>query len=118
MNKIKNKVMLIGHLGADPDFKEFDNGKKMAKFSVATSDYYKNAQDERVTDTQWHHMVAWGPLAEIAKEHLKKGVEVAIDGKLTYRVYEDKDGKRNNLTEIIVNEFVKFTKSATKAVPS
>ncbi|MHB1277083.1 MAG: single-stranded DNA-binding protein [Bacteroidia bacterium] len=104
MNNVKNSVRLIGHLGQDPEFKE--TGKsKLVKFSLATNDTYKNEAGEKVEETQWHHLIAWGKQAEVAKEYLKKGSEIAIEGKLTTRTYDDKDGIKRYFTEIVVRDF-------------
>ncbi len=85
MYAIKNKVQLIGHLGNKPEIKNTDGGKKLAQFNLATNESYRNAKGEKVTDTQWHRVVAWGKLAEIAEKYLDKGKEVAIEGKLVNR---------------------------------
>lgn len=106
MYNLKNRVQLIGHLGMDPDVKQLDSGRNMAKFSLATNGTYKNQKGEKITDTQWHNLVAWGKTAEIAEKYLKKGSEVAVDGKLTSRSYEDKDGVKKYITEVVVNEIL------------
>ena len=94
MNTIKNTVQLIGNLGKDVDLVKFENGNQLAKMSLATNDYYRNKEGEKVEETQWHNLVAWGKKAEVMARILKKGNEVAIQGKLTHRTYEDKDGKK------------------------
>lgn len=104
MYALKNKVQLIGNLGGKPEIKNFDGGKKMARFSVATSETYRNAKGEKVTETQWHNLVAWGKVAEIAEKYLDKGSEVAVEGKLTSRTWNDKDGVKRYITEVQVNE--------------
>ena len=104
MYALKNKVQLIGNLGADPDIKNLESGKKLVRFSLATSENYRNAKGEKVTETQWHNVVAWGKVAEIAEKYLKKGSEVAIEGKLINRNYNDKDGNKKYITEVVVNE--------------
>lgn len=104
MNNLKNSVRLIGHLGQNPDVKSMNSGRKMAKVSIATSDYYKNEQGEKVTETQWHNLVAWGKQAEILEKYLKKGSEIAVEGKLANRSYTDKQGIKRYTTEILVNE--------------
>lgn len=104
MNALVNKVQLIGNLGKEPEVKTLESGKKMARFSVATSESYRNAKGEKVTETQWHNLVAWGKLAEIVEKYLVKGKEVAIEGKLINRSYNDKDGNKKYITEIQVNE--------------
>jgi len=106
MYALKNKVQLIGNLGNAPEVKTFDSGKKMARFSVATSESYRNAKGEKVTETQWHNLVAWGKVADIAEKFLTKGKEVAIEGKLINRSYEDKNGKKRTITEVQVNELL------------
>ena len=110
MYALKNKVQLIGHLGNDPEIKNLESGKKVAKISIATSESYKKENGERVTETQWHNLVVWGKVAEIAENYLHKGSEVAIEGKLTYRDYTDKDGVKRYVTEIIVNEILLLDK--------
>ena len=81
MNALKNRVQLIGNLGNDPEIVNLDGGSKLAKFSIATSESYKNAQGEKVEETQWHNIVAWGKTAEIVENYLAKGKQVAVDGK-------------------------------------
>lgn len=104
MYALKNKVQLIGHLGGKPEVKETEKGKKLATFSVATSESYRNAKGEKVTETQWHRLVAWGKVAEIAEKYLDKGKEVAIEGKLVTRTYNDKEGNKRYITEVQVSE--------------
>lgn len=106
MKSLRNSVQLIGRLGNDPELKNLDNGKMLTKFSMATSESYKNSQGERVEETQWHNIVAWGKTAEIASNYLKKGSEVAIEGKLIHRSYETTTGERKYITEINLNEMV------------
>ena len=106
MSTLRNKVQLIGNLGNNPEIITLDSGKKLAKFSLATNESYKNAQGEKVTDTQWHNLVAWNNTAEIIEKYLEKGKEVAIEGKLTSRSYEDKDGTKKYITEIVVKELL------------
>lgn len=112
MNNLKNRVQLIGNLGKDPEVKHLDNGKVVAKFSLATSESYKNKQGEKVTDVQWHNVVAWGKQAEIVEKYFEKGKEIALDGKLLHRSYEDKDGQMRYFTEIQVNDFLMLSKKA------
>ncbi len=106
MINLRNRVQLIGNLGNDPEIKELDNGKKVARFSIATNDSYKNAEGEKITSTQWHNIVAWDTNASIAERFLKKGREVAIEGRLTHRSYDDREGTTKYITEIIVNEIL------------
>lgn len=105
MNAMKNKVQLIGNLGMNPETKEV-NGKKLAKFSIATNETYKNAKGEKITETQWHQVIAWGKTAEIVEQYLMKGSEVAIEGKLINRNYIDKAGNKKYITEILVNDLL------------
>lgn len=104
MYALKNKVQLIGHLGTNPEIKTLEGGRKLARFSLATNENYRNTKGERVTETQWHNIVAWGKVAEIAEKYLKKGSEIAIEGKLINRNYNDKDGNKKYFTEVQVNE--------------
>ena len=106
MNTLRNKVQLIGNLGNNPEVITLDSGKKLAKFSIATNDSYKNAKGEKITDTQWHNVIAWNKTAEIVEKYLVKGNEVAVEGKLTSRSYEDKEGVKKYITEIVVNELL------------
>lgn len=106
MLQLKNRVQLIGNLGMDPEVKNLEGGKTMARISIATNDVYKNQKGEKITDTQWHNLVAWGKTAQIAEKYLKKGSEVAVEGKLTSRSYEDKDGVKKYITEIVINEIL------------
>ena len=106
MFALKNKVQLIGNLGSKPEVKKLDSGKKMATLNLATSETYKNASGEKVTETQWHRLVVWGKFADIAEKYLDKGKEIAIEGKLINRSYSDKDGKKKYVTEVQVNELL------------
>ena len=106
MSTLRNKVQLIGNLGNDPEIVNLESGKKLAKFSIATNESYKNTKGERVTDTQWHNVVAWGKTAEVIENYVTKGKEVAIEGKLTSRSYETKHGEKRYLTEIVCNELL------------
>lgn len=110
MNSLRNKVQLMGHLGNDPEMVTLKNGSKLAKFSIATNEFYKNAQGERMKDTQWHNIVAWGKLAEIAESYLEKGKAVMVEGKLISRSYETQEGQRRYVTEIRCNELLMLRK--------
>ena len=110
MNALKNKVQLIGNLGQDPEIVNMDNGSKLAKFSIATSESYKNVQGEKVEDVQWHNVVAWGKTAEIVENYLAKGKQVAVEGKLTHRSYETKEGEKRYITEVRCNELLMLGK--------
>ena len=106
MNTLRNKVQLIGNLGNDPEIITLESGKKLAKFSVATNESYKNATGEKVTDTQWHNIIAWNKTAEIIEKYVTKGNEIAIEGKLTSRSYETKEGEKKYITEVVCNELL------------
>lgn len=117
MNTLKNSVNLIGNLGKDVEIKELTSGSKVAKIVIATNDYYKNNKGETVTETQWHNLIAWGKTAELMSKVLSKGSEVAIQGKLVHRNYEDKDGNMKYISEVKVNEFIKVSRQEKEAVP-
>ena len=108
MNSLRNNVRLVGNLGMDPEVKGFENNRKLAKIAIATNETYKNDKGERITDTQWHNCILWGVQAQLAEDLLKKGDEVAVEGKLSSRSYVDKDGNKRYVTEIVVNEFLKI----------
>jgi len=110
MRNLRNSVQLIGNLGKDPQFTELESGKKLVKFSIATNEYYRQ-DGEKKTQTHWHNIIAWGKTAELMQDLLKKGSQVAIQGKLTHRSYEDKEGQTKYISEIIANEFVSFRNS-------
>jgi single-strand DNA-binding protein len=106
MSTLRNKVQLIGHVGNAPEIVNLESGKKLAKFSLATNDSYKNSKGEKITDTQWHNIVVWGKLADLVESYVPKGKEVGLEGKLTSRSYEDKDGVKRYVTEIVCNELL------------
>lgn len=106
MYALRNRVQLIGNLGNAPEVRKTETGKKLVRFSVATNESYKNSNGEKVTETQWHNLVAWGKLADIAEKFLNKGTEVAIEGKLINRNYTDKEGIKKYITEVQVNELL------------
>ena len=106
MSTLRNKVQLIGNLGNNPEVITLESGKKLAKFSIATNDSYRNASGDKITDTQWHNVITWNKTAEIVEKYLVKGNEVAVEGKLTSRSYENKEGIKKYITEIVVNELV------------
>ena len=106
MSTLRNKVQLIGNLGNNPEIITLESGKKVAKFSIATNENYKNAKGEKVTDTQWHNVVAWNKTAEIIEKYLEKGNEIAVEGKLTSRSYETKEGEKRYITEVVCNEIL------------
>jgi single-strand DNA-binding protein len=110
MNAMKNRVQLIGHVGNEPEIKTFDGGKKVANLTIATNDTYRNDKGDKVEQTEWHKVSAWGKTAEIIEKYVTKGKEVAIEGKLTHRSYEDKNGEKRYITEVIVNEILLIDK--------
>jgi single-strand DNA-binding protein len=106
MYAIRNKVQLIGNLGQIPEVRTTENGKKVARFSIATHDTYRSSNGERINETSWHTVIAWGKLAEIAEKYLTKGREVAVAGKLVHRNYTDKNGIKRYVTEVVLNEML------------
>jgi single-strand DNA-binding protein len=104
MKSMRNSVHLIGRLGKDPEIKTF-NDRKRATFSLATSDTYKDQKGQKVEDTQWHNIVVWGKLAGVIEKYVKKGDEIAVEGKLTHRVYES-NGEKKYITEINLNDML------------
>ena len=106
MNSLRNHVQLMGRLGQDPEIKTLDSGKKLAKFSLATNEYYTTAKGEKVENTHWHNIVAWGKTAEVIENYVTKGREIIVEGKLTSRSYETKEGDKRYITEVVCNEVV------------
>ena len=112
MKAIKNKVQLIGHLGADPEIKNFKEDKKLANMRLAVNDRYKNANGEWVEETQWFNLVAWAKLANYAEKYLLKGIEVAVEGRLLTKAYTDKNAVKRVSTDIVVSEILILSKKA------
>jgi single-strand DNA-binding protein len=110
MNALKNNVQLIGHLGRDIEIKSLDNGNKVANVTMATNDYYTNSNGDKVEETIWHNLVAWGKVADWMNQLLAKGNEVLIQGKLVNRSYESNKGEKKYVSEVIVRDFLKITK--------
>jgi single-strand DNA-binding protein len=106
MTTLRNRVQLVGNLGMNPEIVNLDSGKKIAKFTLATNETYNTGSGQTKTETQWHNIVAWGKQAEIAEQYLTKGKEVAIEGKLAYRQYEDKKQQTKYITEIVLSSYV------------
>jgi len=106
MSTLRNKVQLIGNVGNDPEILDLESGKKVAKFTMATNESYKNEKGERVQSTEWHNLVAWGNLAGIIEKYVAKGKEIAVEGKLTYRSYETSEGEKRYVTEIVAHEIL------------
>lgn len=102
---MKNRVQLIGHVGQEPEIKNLENSK-LANLSIATNENYTNTKGEKVAQTEWHRITAWGKTAEIIEKYVSKGKEIAIEGKLSHRSYEDKDGIKRYVTEIIATEIM------------
>lgn len=113
MTTLSNNVQLIGRAGKDPEIKKFDKDRKVARFTMATNSYYYNQKGERVEDTQWHQLVAWGKTAEVVEKLVKKGSEIAVNGKLTNRSYEDKEGNTRYFVEVVLNQIHAFSKAAS-----
>ena len=110
MNALRNSVRLIGNLGDEPKVRKLDSGRKVATFSIATNEIYYDQSGKKVSDTTWHRLVAWGKQADIAENYLKKGSEIAVEGKLTNRSYDDKNGEKHYITEVVVNSLLMLDK--------
>lgn len=106
MKNLRNQVQLIGRLGANPELNEFGSGSKKVHMSIATSETYKNKSGDKVTETQWHNVVAWNGTADFAKNYLTKGTEVMVQGKLVSRSYEDKTGTTRYITEVVAEQMM------------
>ena len=106
MSTLRNRVCLIGRLGQDPEVKKLESGKTLAKFSLATSERYKSENGESHEDTTWHDIVAWEGKADIAEKYMKKGDQIAVEGRISKRSYEDKNGVNKHVTEVVANEFL------------
>ena len=110
MNAMKNKVQLIGNVGQDPEVKTFEGGKKVASLTIATNEYYTNEKGEKIEDTQWHRVTAWGKLADLIEKYVTKGKEIVVEGKLVHRSYDDKDGIKRYITEVVINDILLLSK--------
>lgn len=110
MNSLKNKVQLIGNLGNTPEIVSFKDGNKMAKFSLATNDNYKDKDGKKVTQTYWHNIVVKNGLVNVVENFVTKGQQIAIEGKLTNRSWEDKDGNKRYITEVVCTELLMLNK--------
>ncbi len=106
MYALKNKVQLLGNIGTAAEIKNFDGGKKLASFSIATTEIRKNEKGEKITETQWHRLIAWGKIAEMVEKYTQKGSEIMIEGKLINRSYVNKDGEKKYITEVEVKELL------------
>lgn len=114
MNALRNKVQLIGHLGAKVELKTLESGKVVGHVNIATNESYKNQKGERVTDTTWHRLVIWGKNAQLIEKYTDKGSEIAIEGKISNRDYSDKDGVKRYISEIVVNDFLLMGEKTAK----
>jgi single-strand DNA-binding protein len=103
---MRNKVQLIGHVGQDPEVKTLEGGRKVATITLATNENYTNAKGEKVEQTEWHRLTAWGKTAEIIEKYVVKGKEIAVEGKLTHRSYDDKNGEKRYITDVVINELL------------
>jgi len=115
MRNLRNQVQLIGRLGADPEMSEFSTGGRKTQMRIATSETYKNKSNEKVTDTQWHNVIAWNNTATFAKTYLTKGTEIMIQGKLSNRTYEDKNGTTRYITEVVADQIMIIQKKEEEA---
>jgi single-strand DNA-binding protein len=107
---MKNSVQLIGHVGQEPEIKTLETGRKLANITIATNDVYYKENGDKVEKTDWHRVTAWGKTAEIIEKYVTKGKEVAVEGKLTHRSYDDKEGNKRYVTEVVVNEILLLSK--------
>lgn len=112
MNSLKNRVQLIGHLGAKVDLKQLESGKYLGHVSLATNENYKSQKGDRVEETIWHNLVIWDKPAENLAKYTDKGSEIAVEGKLTNRSYTDKNGDKKFITEVVVSDFLLLDKKA------
>jgi single-strand DNA-binding protein len=112
MTTLRNSVQLIGRPGMDPEVKTIANDRKMARFTLATNDYYYNKKGERVEEAQWHNLVAWGKTAEIVEKLVKKGKEIVIEGKLASNTWEDKEGVKHYNVQVVINELIAVEKAS------
>ncbi|OUD36837.1 single-stranded DNA-binding protein [Flavobacterium sp. CHNK8] len=101
---MKNRVQLIGRVGQDPEVKTLEGGKKLATVSIATNDVYYKENGDKVEQTEWHRVTAWGKTAEIIEKYVTKGREIGVEAKLSHRTYEDKNGEKRYITEIVASE--------------
>lgn len=113
-----NKVILLGNLGKDPEVRYLDNGVAVANFSLATTENYKNKQGERVSQTEWHNVVFWRGLAEVAEKYLKKGDSIYLEGKIRTRKWEDKEGNTRYSTEVLADNMTMLGKKNSQVSDS
>ena len=108
---LRNQVQLIGNLGIDPEVKHLESGKVTASIRMATNEVYLDSKGDRVEKTQWHNVITWGNNAKVVEKYLQKGSELAVQGKLVHRSYEDKDGQKKYVTEVVASELVLLGKA-------
>ena len=106
MNHLSNRIQLIGNLGRDAEVKSTQTGKSLARVSIATKEVYSNQKGERTVDVQWHNLIGWGKVAENMEVFFKKGKNVAVQGKLTHRSYEDAQGVTKKISEVVITDFM------------
>lgn len=112
MKKMNNHVQLVGRLGANPEVKMLDNGNKLARFSIAVTQTYTSKQGEKVTDVQWHSVVAWNALASVAESSLFKGTQVSVDGRISNQSYTNKAGEKRRSTQVVASELMVMQQNA------
>ena len=116
MNALRNSVRLIGHMGDAPKVRKLDSGKTVANFSIATNEIYYDQSGVKQSETTWHRLVAWGKQAEVIEKYAGKGAELAVEGKLTNRSYEDKNGEKQYISEIVINSVLLLDKVKNQAI--
>lgn len=117
MKNLVNRVQLIGNLGSDPERKDLASGTALVRFPLATNAFYRNKEGEKIQETTWHSLVAWGVLADRLEAALRKGMEVAVSGKIRNRSYDDANGQRRFVSEIIVDDFYRITRANREELP-
>lgn len=117
MKNLVNRVQLIGNLGSDPERRELSSGSAIVRFPLATNAYYRNREGEKVQETTWHSLVAWGVIADRLEAALRKGMEVAVSGKIRNRSYEDTSGQRRFVSEVVVDDFYRITRKGGEETP-
>jgi len=111
MNNLRNNVQLIGNVGLAPEIITLESGKKLAKFNLATKEFYSTSTGQKATDTQWHRVIAWGKNAENIEKYVKRGQKITLEGKLVTRTYETEEGIKRTKTEIHIQKFLMLMKS-------
>lgn len=111
MRNLRNSVSLIGHVGKEPEIIKFDNGNQLAKFSLATTESFKNKKGEKSSQTHWHNLVVWGKLSQVVAKYVSKGKQICIEGRLSSRAWEDQQGQKHYATEILVHDILLLGKA-------